>query len=570
MKLDQLKYLVLASFIVMTITNCKVEQKADLLVFNGKIYTADSLDKVVEAMAIKNGMIIATGNKASLAPWITQNTIQLDLQGDFVMPGLIEGHGHFLSLGKALYEINLLNTRSWQEIVELSRKKVSETEENKWIEGRGWHQEKWISDPGLTVDGYPYHDALSAISPNHPIVLVHASGHALMANQKAMDLARISPETASPSGGRIVKDDQGRLTGVFEENAMSLITKPLNDFLEQRSAIEKITVLKKQAQLATAACNKYGITSFQDAGSSLEEINFLKSLCDSNQISIRLWVMLLEDDQQLEASASQLPIPLNSNKNFASNAIKAYVDGALGSYGAWLLEDYDDKPGHTGQNTLDIEKLKWIAELCKNKNLQCCVHGIGDRGNREILNVFEDVLQNEKHKDLRWRIEHAQHLNENDIPRFGRLGVIASMQSIHCTSDAPFVEKRLGQHRAKTGAYAWRSLVDSGARLANGTDCPVESENPFECIYAAVTRKRLDNGFAFYPEQSLSRLEALKSYTIWNAYAAKEERIKGSLEVGKLADFIVLDRDLMKCEDIDIPGTKVKKVFLSGKGIEID
>lgn len=554
----------------MTITNCKVEQKADLLVFNGKIYTANSVDQLVEAMAIKNGLIIATGDKASLAPWVAKNTVQLDLQGDFAMPGLIEGHGHFLSLGKSLYEINLLHTKSWQEIVELSRKKVSETEENKWIEGRGWHQEKWVTDPGLTVDGYPFHDALSAVSPNHPIVLVHASGHALMANQKAMDIARISPETTAPSGGRIVKDDQGRLTGVFEENAMGLITKPLNDFLEQRSAIEKRTVLKRQAQLATAACNKYGITSFQDAGSSLEEINFLKSLCDSNQLSIRLWVMLLEEDQRLEASAAQLPIPLNSNKNFASNAIKAYVDGALGSYGAWLLEDYHDKPGHTGQNTLDIKKLKSIAELCKNKNLQCCVHGIGDRGNREILNVFEELLKNEKNKDLRWRIEHAQHLHENDIPRFGQLGVIASMQSIHCTSDAPFVEKRLGQHRAKTGAYAWRSLVDSGARLANGTDCPVESENPFECIYAAVTRKRLDNGFAFYPEQSLSRLEALKSYTIWNAYAANEEHIKGSLEPGKLADFIVLDRDLMLCEDKNIPGTKVKKVFLSGEEIYIE
>lgn len=560
----------MACLLVMTISNCKVEQKADLLIFNGKIYTADSLDNVVEAMAIKNGLIIATGDKVSLNPWIDNNTAQLDLLGDFVMPGLIEGHGHFLSLGKSLYEINLLYTRSWQEIVELSRKKVSETEDNIWIEGRGWHQEKWISDPGLTVDGYPYHDALSAISPNHPVVLVHASGHALMANQKAMDLARISPETSSPIGGRIVKDDQGRLTGVFEENAMSLITKPLNDFLERRSEAEKKEILTKQAKLATAASNRYGITSFQDAGSSFDEIKFLKSLCDSNQISIRLWVMLLEDDQQLEASAAHLPIPLNSNKNFASNAVKAYVDGALGSYGAWLLEDYDDKPGHTGQNTLDIEKLKWIAELCRNKNLQCCVHGIGDRGNREILNVFEDVLQNEKHKDLRWRIEHAQHLNENDIPRFGRLGVIASMQSIHCTSDAPFVEKRLGQHRAKTGAYAWRSLVDSGARLANGTDCPVESENPYECIYAAVTRKRIDNGFTFYPEQSLSRLEALKSYTIWNAYAAKEEHIKGSLEVGKLADFIVLDRDLMLCEDKNIPGTKVKKVFLSGEEIYIE
>lgn len=453
----------MACLLVMTISNCKVEQKADLLIFNGKIYTADSLDNVVEAMAIKNGLIVATGDKVSLDPWIDNNTAQLDLLGDFVMPGLIEGHGHFLSLGQSLYEINLLHTRSWQEIVELSRKKVSETEDNKWIEGRGWHQEKWISDPGLTVDGYPYHDALSAISPNHPVVLVHASGHALMANQKAMDLARISPETSSPIGGRIVKDDQGRLTGVFEENAMSLITKPLNDFLERRSEAEKKEILTKQAKLATAACNRYGITSFQDAGSSLKEINFLKSLCDSNQLSIRLWVMLLEENQQLEASAAHLPIPLNSNKNFASNAIKAYVDGALGSYGAWLLEDYQDKPGHTGQNTLNIEKLKWIAELCENKNLQCCVHGIGDRGNREILNVFEEVLANEKHQDLRWRIEHAQHLHENDIPRFGQLGVIASMQSIHCTSDAPFVEKRLGKHRAKTGAYAWRSLVDSGA-----------------------------------------------------------------------------------------------------------
>ncbi len=551
--------------IYLILLSCKVNQNADLLVYNGQIYTADSTDQIVEALAIYQGKILATGSLDALRPYIGKGTQKLDLHGAFVMPGLIEGHGHFLSLGKSLLKLNLIHTHSWQEIVELTKQKAMETAPGQWIEGRGWHQEKWNDNPGLTVDGYPFHDALSAVSPDNPLLLTHASGHALLANAKAMELAKISPETKSPKGGRIVKDANGRLTGVFEENAMSLIKSAFEEYQKGLSKEEREDQMRQNALKASEECQRYGICSFQDCGSSLEELRFLKSMADSGLLKTRLWVMLYNEPDRLKTDMLQLPVGPNEKMNFYSAAIKVYVDGALGSYGAWLLEPYSDNPHSTGQNTQDLDKLSELAALCLQKRLQLCVHGIGDRGNREILNIFEKSLGSRASTDHRWRIEHAQHLSPEDIPRFAELGVIASMQTVHCTSDAPFVEKRLGPERAKSGAYAWRSLLQSGAHLANGTDCPVESANPFECMYAAITRKRLDTGQEFYPEQKLSRMEALRSYTIWNAYAAREEKLKGSLEPGKLADFIVLDRNLIQCTDEELAMAKVQKLFLAGQ-----
>ncbi len=535
-----------------------------MLVYNGQIYTADSTDRVVEAMAIAKGKILATGSAESLKYLEGPNTRKMDLQGSFIMPGLIEGHGHFLSLGKSLLKLNLLHTQSWKEIVEHTQQQIKQTPPGIWVEGRGWHQEKWTESPGLTVDGYPFHEALSAISPENPVMLIHASGHALIANAKAMELAKISPETISPKGGRIVKDPSGRLTGVFEENAMSLIKNAFEAYEKSLSEEEQRDRLRRYAMKASEACLHYGICSFQDCGSSLVELHALKTLADSGLLYPRLWVMLYSTPDSLKTEALQLPVGPNDKMNFYSNAIKVYVDGALGSYGAWLLEPYSDNPHSTGQNTQDLGKLQELADLCIQKNIQLCVHGIGDRGNREILNIFEKSLGAKASTDHRWRIEHAQHLNVEDIHRFSKLGVIASMQAVHCTSDAPFVEKRLGAERARKGAYAWRSLLQTGAHIANGTDCPVESENPFECMYAAITRKRLDTHQEFYPEQKLSRMEALRSYTIWNAYAAKEEKIKGSLEPGKLADFVILDRNLIHCSDEELAQTNVRKVFIGG------
>ncbi len=541
-----------------------MEQKADLILINGVIYSANAKDEVAEALAIKDGLIVEIGNSVQILKLKGQHTRVLDLNGQFVMPGLIEGHGHFLKLGKNLINLDLLGTNSWKQIVQMVEEKITKSAEGEWIDGRGWHQEKWIESPGLTFNSYPYHDELSAISPNNPVVLTHASGHALMANKKAMDLAGINPEVQSPGGGRIIKDLNGKLTGVFEENAMALILGPLQIIKDSIPKDKSIEILKTQAILASSECIRYGITSFQDAASNLDEINLLKSWCDSGIIHNRLYVMLYNDFDKVLKEIESLPIELNENKKFSCHAVKAFVDGALGSYGAWLLHAYEDEKDFHGQNTMAMEKLAKLAEKCAQKNLQLCVHGIGDRGNREILNIFEEYLPKNKAHDLRWRIEHAQHLDTMDIPRFEQLGVIASIQAVHCTSDAPFVVKRLGVERSKKGAYAWRSLIDNGARIANGTDCPVESINPFQCMYAAITRKRLDNGMEFFPEQKLSRIEALRSYTIWNAYAAKEENIKGSLEKNKLADFIIVDRNLLDCNDLELASAKVEKVFISG------
>jgi predicted amidohydrolase YtcJ len=251
---------------------------------------------------------------------------------------------------------------------------------------------------------------------------------------------------------------------------------------------------------------------------------------------------------------------------FTSRAVKAYFDGALGSYGAWLLAPYSDKPGHVGQNTTPVDTIAAIAAVCKQYGLQYCVHAIGDRANRELLDVFEENMT--PGQDMRWRVEHAQHVDPQDIPRFKQIGAIASMQAVHCTSDAPFVVKRLGETRAKTGAYPWRSIIDSGARMANGTDAPVEEVNPLPCLYAAVTRKRTDSGMAFFPYQKMTRTEALLSYTLWNAYAAFEEKEKGSLTPGKYADIIVLDTDLLQCPPEQMLKAKVSRTILAGKEIK--
>ncbi len=544
---------------------CKVEQNIDLVVWNGKIYTADSVHSVVEAMAVSNGRIFATGTNEAIKKLSSPSAKLIDLKGQFVMPGLIDAHGHFIGLGESVLEMNLLKTQSWQEILDSVKSRVALTPRGQWIVGRGWHQEKWIQPAPMAHYGYPRHDALTLISPDHPVMLYHASGHALLANAKAMQAAGVRKETASPKGGRIIKDDSHQVTGIFEENAMQLIVKAFEAESKKIGPEELKKRFSAKALAASEHCLKYGVTSFHDAGSTWTAVQWLRELAVQDVVKPRLYAMFYGDDKDVEKYIDSLPIVPDAHYKFQSRAIKAYIDGALGSHGAWLHEAYHDKHHHYGHNIFSLESLDRIAALCWKKNIQLCVHGIGDRANREILDIFEKYAT--KADDRRWRIEHAQHLLEADIKRFSPLGVIASMQTIHCTSDAPFVVKRLGYKRAKEGAYVWRSLIDSGARFANGTDCPVESINPFENIYAAVTRKRLGDQTAFFPEQSLTRLEALHSYTIWNAYAAFEESIKGSLEKGKLADFIVLDTDLLSCPVEDLPKAQVLSVFMAGKKI---
>lgn len=540
--------------------------KADTILYNAVLFTADSTHRGATALAILNGRITAIGQDDEIKRLAGPHTELTDLQGAFAMPGFIEGHGHFAAMGQSLENINLLDAPNWQTIVQQVADKASALPPGVWLQGRGWHQDKWDEAPQPAVGAYPYHYALSEAAPKHPVVLTHASGHALMANARAMELAGISAATPDPDGGRILRDPKGNPIGVFEENAMDLIQKPLNDWLNSRTEAEKREAFARTIALSAGHCLENGVTSFQDAGSTFWELERYREMAENGALPVRLWAMILQPKQAEFERMSPYPIIGAGGGFFTCRAVKAYLDGALGSYGAWLLEPYTDKPELSGQVVTPIDTLALLAEQCRTRGLQCCVHAIGDRANRELLNLYEKMLANEVGygpDGLRWRIEHAQHVHPDDQPRFARLGVIASVQTVHCTSDAPFVPARLGAERAAENAYAWRAFIDSGARIANGTDVPVERLNPFANLYAAVTRRSTAAGV--FPGGKLSREEALLSYTLWNAWAAFEEGEKGSLSPGKVADIIVLSDNLLLCPENAILSARVLQTFVGGK-----
>ena len=543
---------------------------ADKVFINGHVYTVDTLMPRAQAIAVKDGKILKVGSNEDVAPLRSEATEVIDLKGAFAMPGFIEGHGHFSGMGSSLLNLNFLKSRTWDEIVEQVRQAAENAKPGEWIYGRGWHQEKWVEAPEKTYNGYPYHHQLSDAAPNNPVLLRHASGHGLMANEAAMEAAGINLETPDPKGGRIVRDASGEAIGVFEERAMAMINRALQAYLDSLPQEERIARWYRGIELAQQKCLANGITSFQDAGSSFEEIERYGQLAEEGKFNIRLWAMVRHSSDRLRNQLDGFPIINAGNNFFTCRAIKTELDGALGSYGAWLLAPYADNPGFAGQNTTPIEEVEAIAAIALEHNMQLCVHTIGDRANRELLNIMERLTQQEGKnlQELRWRSEHAQHIDPADIPRFAQLGVIASMQGIHCTSDAPFVVKRLGEQRARTGAYPWRSLLDAGAIVTNGTDVPVEDINPLECFYASVTRRRHqepEKGLEFFPEQKMTREQAIKSYTLSNAWAAFEDTWKGSLSPGKVADIVVLSNDLTTCPDEDILTTKVLMTFVNGE-----
>lgn len=544
-----------------------LQQKADLILTNGVIYTVDADQPWAEAIAIRGDRILKVGNATDIIALADKEHTQvIDLDGRFVMPGFIEGHGHFSGLGQSLLNLNFMQVKSWDEIVQMVAEKAKTAKPGEWIIGRGWHQEKWTTPLDKSVLGYPYHDALSAAAPNNPVMLGHASGHSLFANAKAMELAGVTAETPNPSGGEIVRDSRGVAIGVFEERAMGVIRSAYQDYLSTLSAEDRKAEWLKGIEKAEEECLKKGVTSFQDAGASFEELDRYRSLAESGQLDLRLWAMIRHSYADMKGKLSGFPWIDLGNHFLTVRGIKSELDGALGSFGAWLLTPYSDKKDFVGQNTTEVSEVANIASLAMENGLQLCVHTIGDRANREALNVFEQTfLKNPAQKDLRWRLEHAQHLDPADIPRFKQLGVIASMQAIHCTSDAPFVVKRLGVERAKKGAYPWRALVDAGAVVTNGTDTPVEDVNPLVSFYAMVTRQRTPEEPAFFPEQALGRDEAVYAYTMACAYAAFEEKEKGSLTQGKLADLVVLSNNLLNCPDQLIPDTEVLLTMVGGK-----
>jgi predicted amidohydrolase YtcJ len=542
------------------------EEKADTILFNGNIYTVDEAQPTAQAVAIRGDRILLVGSNEAVKALAHDKTEMIDLQGQFAMPGFIEGHGHFGGLGSSLINLNFLQSKNWEEIVAAVAERAKTAKPGEWIIGRGWHQEKWDRTPQRQVLGYPYHDELSAASPNNPVMLSHASGHSLFANAKAMELAGISAETPNPVGGEIVRDSRKQAIGVFEERAMRPIYEAYQAYLNTLSPEAKKQQWRKGIELAQQECLKKGITSFQDAGSDFDVIEDYKAMAEKGELDLRLWVMVRHSYEEMKDNLSDFPIINAGNHFFTSRAIKTELDGALGSYGAWLLAAYNDKKDFVGQNTTPIEEVQNIARLAVDHGMQMCVHAIGDRANQETLNICEKTFaQHPDKKDLRWRIEHAQHLDPADIPRFKQLGVIAAMQGIHCTSDAPFVVKRLGEERSRAGAYPWRSLLDAGAVVNNGTDAPVEDVDPLPSFYASVTRRRADTGLLFFPEQKMTRQEAIYSYTMANAYSAFEENDKGSLAKGKLADITVLSNDLLNCPEEDILKTKVVMTMVGGR-----
>ncbi|GLR19302.1 amidohydrolase [Portibacter lacus] len=544
----------------------KTNSNPDLIITNAKIWTVDKSNPESEAIAVKDGRIVALASTIEILKLKGPETDEIDAKGNFLMPGFIEGHGHFSGLGSSLQNLNFLKSTSWDEIVQMVGEKAKTLEKGEWVEGRGWHQEKWTTKEDNLVDGYPNHQKLSEVSPDNPVVLVHASGHGLFANKKAMEMAGISKETTDPSGGRIVRDKEGNAIGMFEERAAGAIGKIYREYLATLDKDKQIQKWREGIELAEEECLRNGITSFQDAGSSFEEIAAYTKMAETGELDIRLWAMLRHSSEEMKGKAQKARVINAGNNFFTCRAIKTEVDGALGSYGAWLIDPYHDKPDFHGQNTTEISEVQNIADIAVESNMQLCVHAIGDRANKVVLDIIEaEEKEKPELKDARWRIEHAQHVDPADIPRFKELGVIAAMQGIHCTSDALFAENRLGEKRAREGAYAWRSFLDAGVVIANGTDAPVEDVNPLESFYASVTRKRIDNGFEFFVEQAMTREEAVYSYTLGNAYAGSEEDFKGSLEIGKVADIVILSEDLINCSDDAILDTEVLWTIVNGK-----
>ena len=548
----------LASATMLTISCApQSDNPADMVLRGGKVVTVDPNVPDGEAVAIKDGLIMAVGSDRDIRAYIGGETEVVDLDGQLAIPGFIESHAHYIGIGSAKMQLNLMDVANWDEIVSMVDASVGDTPEGQLITGRGWHQEKWDKEPPGNVEGLPTHNSLSAVSPNNPVILRHASGHASFANAKAMEMAGIDRDTPNPAGGEIVRDEGGDAIGAFRETAQRLLSPA------RENAVPVDT--RRMAVLAAEEVLSKGITSFQDAGSPFGTIDLLKDMVDQNELGVRLWVMIRAGNDDLRANLTDYRMIGYGNNMLTVRAIKVTIDGALGSHGAWLLEPYDDMPTSVGLNTSPIPRLLVTADLAAAHDFQLCVHAIGDRANREALDVFEASYKaTPGNTDMRWRVEHTQHLHPDDIPRFGELGVIASMEGVHATSDGPWVEAKLGEQRAREGAYVWQDLMKSGAVVTNGTDAPVEDVDPIASYYATVSRMT-NQGWKFYPEQAMSRMEALQSYTINGAYAAFEEDIKGTLTPGKLADITVLSKDILTIAEDEIPTTEVVYTIVGGE-----
>jgi len=536
---------------------------ADLLLLHGNVVTLDPQKPRAQAVAVRGDRIAAVGSDAEIEKLGGPGSKVIDLRGRLTIPGFIEGHGHYLGLGKSKMVLDLTRARSWDEIVAQVGEAASKAKPGELIEGRGWHQEKWIRPPQPNVEGVPLHASLDKASPVNPVVLDHASGHAAFVNAQALKLADITRKTADPAGGEIVKDRSGEPTGLLKEKAQLLVRAAIARLPHSRE--EEEARFRQMAALAGAEALSKGVTTFHDAGASFDTIDGYKRLADEGKLPVRLYVMVrFQSDASLDEGLDRYRLEGYGKGMLTVRAIKEQVDGALGSHGAWLLQPYADLPTSTGLVLKPMADFERTARIALKHGFQVATHAIGDRANREVLDVYQRIFRDHPEaKDLRWRIEHAQHLAPPDLARFHKLGVIASMQGIHITSDGPWVAKRLGEERARRTSYLWRSLIDSGAVVTNGTDTPVEDVDPIASFYGAVSRRTKD-GTVFVPEQRVTREEALRAYTLDNAFAAFEEKEKGSLSPGKLADITVLSRDILAVPEEEIPAARVELTILGG------
>jgi len=527
-------------------------QQADLVVTNAQIYTSDVNRPVAEALAVRAGRIAFVGSNRGALALAGPRTERLDLAGKTVITGMVDAHAHLLGLGQALCTVDLVGTRSYDEVIARVVERAKTARPGEWIRGRGWDQNDWADTR------FPTHAALSRAVPNNPVYLTRVDGHAALVNAKALDLAQVTAATPEPSGGRFIRDSANNPTGVLVDNAQGIVGR----VIPAPSRAE----LREQTLAAIAEANRWGLTGIHDAGVAPEGIAVYEELAKEGRYSLRNYVMVRSSDSVLDGFMQRGPQKALYDGRLWIRAIKLVADGALGSRGAALLEPYSDDPGNTGLITTPPERIRSVAVRALKAGFQVNVHAIGDRANRIVLDQFEAALREVPTADHRFRIEHAQILRYQDIPRFAELDVIPSMQGSHQTSDMYWVPNRLGWARAQ-GAYAWRSLLNTGVVIPNGSDFPVEAVNPLISFHSFFTRQDADNfpPGGWMPEQRTTRQEALLSITLWPAYAAFMENESGSVTAGKYADFVVLDRDIMAVAPEAVLGTHVLLTVLGGK-----
>jgi hypothetical protein len=530
----------------------RASAQADLVLVNARIYTADANRPTAEALAVKDGRLAFVGSARGALALAGPRTERLDAGGRTVIPGMVDAHAHLLGLAQALRTVDLVGTRSFDEVVARVRAQAARTPAGEWVRGRGWDQNDWADTR------FPTHEALSRAVPDHPVYLTRVDGHAAVVNARALALAGVTAATGDPGGGRIIRDTGGAPTGVLIDSAMGLVGRLL--------AAPGAAELRSQTLVAIAEANRWGLTGIHDAGVGPEALAVYEALAREGRYDLRNYVMVGGDDAGLAAMVRRGPQQGLYGGRLWLRAIKLYADGALGSRGAALLEPYSDEPGQSGLLRTDPERIRRVAVAALRAGLQLNVHAIGDRGNRLVLDVFEAALREVPVADHRFRIEHAQILHHDDIPRFARLDVIPSMQGSHQSSDMYWVPNRLGWARS-LGGYAWRSLLETGVIIPNGSDFPVEAVNPLVSFHAFVTRQDAA-GFpagGWFPAQRTTRDEALLSVTLWPAFAAFMENESGSLTAGKYADFVILDRDIMTVAAQEILAARVEMTVLGGR-----